>query len=355
MRSADEQHGLVALRLASQFLAGTPARSPEAVVDRLLAVQAQDGRGARLGIRARSAGLVAADVDRALSVTRSLVVSWLNRGTLHLVASGDYWWLHALTTPRLAAGNEQRLRQEGVSPAQTERGVAVVMDAVISNGPQTRAQLRDRLDDAGIPTAGQALVHLLFAASLRAHLVRGPVFGAEQGFVLAPDWLGDRPASLDREEALALLARRYVAGHGPAGPADLAKWAGITIRDARLGFESIAGQLTPVGGGLVVAGPAEAVPLAAPRLLGAFDELLHGWASREPIVGPHGGIVTTNGIFRPVVLVDGRAVGTWSLPGGVVSIRALEPIPHRALDALVTDGADVLRFLGLPEKPVVVG
>lgn len=355
MGAADEPNGLVARRLASQLLTGAPARSPEAVVGRLLAVQAQDGRGARLGIRARSAGLVAADVDRALSVTRSLVVSWLNRGTLHLVASADYWWLHALTTPRLAAGNERRLRQEGVSPAQTERGVAVVTEAVVSNGPQTRAQLRDRLDDAGIPTAGQALVHLLFAASLRTQVVRGPVIGTEQGFVSAPDWLGDRPDSLDRDEALARLARRYLAGHGPAAPADLAKWAGITIRDARLGFQSIAEELTPMRGDLVVAGPAEAASTPAPRLLGAFDELLHGWASREPIVGPHVGVVTTNGIFRPVVLVDGRAVGTWTLPGGVVSIRSLEPIPRRALGALVTEGADVLRFLGLPDKPVVFG
>ena len=354
MQAADQRNDIVGLRLASQLLTGAPARTPEAVVDRLLAVQAQDGRGARLGVRARSAGLVAADVDRALTVTRSLVVSWLNRGTLHLVASQDYWWLHALTTPRLAAGNERRLRQEGVNPAQAERGVAVVMEAVISNGPQTRPQLRDRLDDAGIPTAGQALVHLLFAASLRANLVRGPVIGSEQGFVSAPDWLGERPVSPDRDEALALLARRYLAGHGPAGPADLAKWAGITIRDARLGFDSMADELTPVGGDLVVASLDEPAPTAPTRLLGAFDELLHGWASREPIVGPHVGVITTNGLFRPVVLVDGRAVGTWSLPGGVVSIRSLEPIPQRVLGALVTDGADVLRFLGLPDKPVVL-
>lgn len=354
MPSANQHVDLVGLRLASQLLTGSPARCPEAVVDRLLAVQAQDGRGARLGVRARSDGVSAADVDRALSVTRSLVVSWLNRGTLHLVASKDYWWLHALTTPRLAVGNEHRLRQEGVSAAQAERGVAIVTETVVSNGPQTRAQLRDRLDDAGIPTAGQALVHVLFAACLRAHVVRGPVIGTEQGFVSAPDWLGDRPMPLDRDEALARLASRYLAGHGPAAPADLAKWAGITIREARLGFAAIADELTPVTGDLVVMGPAEPASTAHPRLLGAFDELLNGWASRELIVGPHIGVVTTNGIFRPVVLVDGRAVGTWSLPAGVVTIRALEPIPHRALGALVADGADVLRFLGLPDKPVIV-
>ena len=48
----------------------------------LLAVQAQDPRGARLAIRARTTGLTAADIDRR-STTAALVISWLNRGTLH--------------------------------------------------------------------------------------------------------------------------------------------------------------------------------------------------------------------------------------------------------------------------------
>jgi Winged helix DNA-binding domain len=151
------------------------------------------------------------------------------------------------------------------------------------------------------------------------------------------------------------LASRYLAGHGPAGPPDLAKWAGITIRDASLGFDSIADELATVGDDLVVfAGRPEPMSSTPPRLLGAFDALLHGWASREPFVGQHIGVVTTNGIFRPVVLVDGRVVATWSLPDGVVSVRSLERIPAAALDALITDAADVLRFLGLPDKPVVV-
>src|SRR5207237_2653661 len=47
-------------RLTAQLLAGPPARDPVAVAERLLAVQAQDPRGARLAIRARSQGLTAA-------------------------------------------------------------------------------------------------------------------------------------------------------------------------------------------------------------------------------------------------------------------------------------------------------
>src|SRR3954468_6469988 len=94
-------------RLSAQLLAGPPATSTLDVVERVLAVQAQDPRGARLAVRARSAGLHASDVDRALD-DRKVIVSWLNRGTLHLVRTADYWWLHELTTPQLATGNATR-------------------------------------------------------------------------------------------------------------------------------------------------------------------------------------------------------------------------------------------------------
>ena len=130
---------MIAERLTAQQLSGPSARSPEAVVRRLLAVQGQDPRGARLAVRSRSVGLHATDVDDTLSDRRSLLITWLNRGTLHLVSADDYWWLQPLTTPPLATANQRRLRQEGVSDAQADRGVDVITDTVLSHGPQTRA------------------------------------------------------------------------------------------------------------------------------------------------------------------------------------------------------------------------
>ncbi len=346
---------VVAARLTAQLLAGRRVRSPEAVAERLLAIQAQDARGFRLTVRSRTTGLRAADVDRALTDDRSLVVTWLNRGTLHLVTADDYWWLHPLTTPQLATGNERRLGQEGVSVAQAKRGVDVVTKALQSDGPQTRAQLRRRLDAARVPTARQALVHVIVAASLRGPVVRGPMVGNEQAFVWAPDWIGPAPEPLDRDEALARLARRYLAGHGPATERDLAAWAGLTLGDARRALDAIAAEAVSVGGGRVrLAGTRRSAATPKPRLLGPFDPLLHGWASREPFVGSHAGVVTSNGLFRPVALVGGRVVATWSLAGGIVTLKPLEEIDAGALAALTTDAADVLRFLGLPATPLVV-
>jgi hypothetical protein len=108
MSDASATRELREQRLESQLLVGPPATSVEDAVGRLLAVQAQDERGFRLAIRARSIGLAASDVDAGLTSTRSLVVTWLNRGTLHLVRAEDYWWLHPLTTPQLAAANRRR-------------------------------------------------------------------------------------------------------------------------------------------------------------------------------------------------------------------------------------------------------
>ena len=329
-------------RLTAQLLSGPPAGRAEAVAERLLAIQAQDAHGARLAVRSRSVGLASADVDAALTDRRSLVIAWLNRGTLHLVTPDDYWWLHPLTTPQLATSNRTRLRQEGVEATQADRGVEIVMDAVHTHGPQTRLELRDRLDAAGVPTAGQALIHILFAASIRDDLVRGPMRGAHHAFVAASDWLGPPPPALDRPEALAQLARRYLAGHAPADDRDLAKWAGITLADARIAFDGC--------GDLVSEVPA---PLPAPKLLGAFEPVLIGWKSRELFVGEHAVVATVNGIFRPCALVDGRVVGTWGLSGRTLTIRLLEPVPPGKVKGLRTDAADVFRFLGLPAESEV--
>ena len=346
---------LTALRCRSQLLTGSPATDPVEVVGRLLAVQGQDPRGFRLAVRSRTAGLTAADVDRALTVDRSLVVTTLNRGTLHLVRAEDYWWLHALTTPPLHTDNARRLAETGVGPAQAERGVDTVVAALRAEGPLTRRQLRGHLDGAGVPTAGQALIHTLLLTSLRGLTVRGPVVGGDQAWVLVEDWLGTPPAAPDRHRALAELSRRYLAGHAPADERDLAKWAGLPLRDARAGLSAIAGEVEAMAGGLVALKgfPTEADPVLT-RLLGSFDPLLHGWVDRRPVVGDDITIVTVNGLFRPFALVRGKAAASWGLASGVLTIRPFAPLAAATRKALATDAADVGRFLGLDDLTVAV-
>jgi hypothetical protein len=337
---------VLAARLTAQLLAGPPARDPAAVAERLLAVQGQDPRGARLAVRARTEGLSAADVDRALTEERSLLITWLNRGTLHLVRSEDYPWLHAVTTPPLATGSARRLVQEGVPPEDAERGIAVIERALGDEGPLDANQLRKRVAAAGIRAEGQALYHLLFAASLRGRIVRGPMVNGKHAYVLVHDWLG-KPKPVDRDTALAELARRYLAGHGPATDRDLARWAGIPLGAARSGLTAISAELDEHGDGLVdLARRSPAEELPPPRLLGSFEPVLLGWSSRAELLGKHQQLVTDNGMFFPFAMAGGRAVAKWAMPKGEVVLEPLGRIAKADRQALERDAADVERFLG---------
>jgi hypothetical protein len=336
---------ILARRLTAQLLAGPPARDPVAVAERLLSIQGQDPRGVRLAIRSRTAGLSAADVDHAMSEQRTLVITWLNRGTLHLVRSEDYPWLHALTAPRMLTANARRLAQEGVSPGDAERAAKAIERSLAEEGPLTREQLREQIAATGVRTDGQALVHLLALASLRGLIVRGPVVAGHHAFVLVRDWLGETEP-IDRELALAELAHRYLVGHAPADERDLAKWSGLPLRDVRTGLGAIASELTQHRDGLLdLAGRSAAAPLPPPRLLGAFDPVLLGWRSREEILGSHHPVVTVNGLFRPFALVRGRALATWSMPAGNVLLEPFRGLSREDAAALSADAEDVVRFL----------
>lgn len=332
-------------RLTAQLLAGPPARDPVAVTERLLAVQAQNERGVRLAIRARTTGLTVADFDRELTERRSLLVTWLNRGTLHLVRREDYPWLHELTTPRLRTPNATRLRQEGVSAAAAERGVAAITRALADEGPLARERLRDRVAAAGVRTQGQAFVHLLVLASIRGLIVRGPIVAGKHAFVLVRDWLGEQPA-FDHDRWRAELARRYLAGHGPASDVDLARWTGLALRDARYGLSAIASELNQRADGLVeLKRSSAAAGLPAPRLLGAFEPVLLGWKSRELLIGQAEPRIVSGGVFRPFALVRGRVVATWKISGHEVELDPFGRLAHADRKALEADARAVERFL----------
>ena len=334
----------MATRLRSQRLAGEPAADPVEATRSLLAIQAQDPHAARLAVRVRTRGGHSSDVDRALTVDRSLVITWVNRGTLHLVASDDEPLLHALTTPQLRTTSDRRLAQEGVTPTAARRGIAAIVAALGDDGPMTRSQIRAVLELARVPTAGQAVAHMLLRATLDGLLVRGPRIGDDHAFVLAADWLGERP-KLDRPRALAELARRYLAGHGPADDRDLARWAKVTLRDARAGLQAIASELHERPDGLLQLRGQRPGPVPPPRLLGPFDPLLLGWRSRAFVVDHAPEVVTTNGIIRAIALVHGRAAGTWSMRGGRVELNLWAQPGASTAAALRRDAAAVDAYL----------
>jgi hypothetical protein len=248
-----------------------------------------------------------------------------------------------LTTPQLFTASARRLAQERV--ADPDRAVATIERSLVEEGPLTRKQLGER-----VGLAGQALVHVLLLASLRGLVVRGPMAGREQAYVLVRDWLG-KPRPVDRGAAFAELARRYLAGHGPGAPADLAAWSGLPLRDARAGLGAIASELAQRDDDLVDLAARDRPPDAIPsRLLPAFDPYLLGWKDRSfAVASAHATRVHPGGgMLRATATVDGLAVGTWKAPGGRVELELFAGVAPAAQAALRDDAADVERFVQAP-------
>jgi hypothetical protein len=358
-------------RLTAQGLAGpvlgVGADGPVAVARRLLAIQGQDPRGFRLAVRARTRATTGADVDRALTDERSLLVTWLNRGTLHLVTREDYPLLQALVASWQRVGGDYALARHGIGADDTARAVRIVDRALAEDGPLSRRALRERLLSSDIRAGGQGLVYVLYRASIDGVLVRGPVSDdGEHLYARVADWLPEAPAAVaavasDPERGYAELARRYLAGHGPADPRDLAKWLAVPLRHVRPALAAISGQLRERRDGLVeLAGPAVGGigrdgPLPPPRLLGAFEPLLMGWRSRQLVLGEHEADVITGGIFRGLAMVGGRAAGTWRFAGRGINLQPFAPFTPEVADALAQEGEAVSRFLGRTSCPSAAG
>ena len=329
-------------------------------------MQAQLISAAAIGMRARSPGLPAANVKRALTHERSIVRTWLMRGTLHVVAAEDVRWLVALLGPFFGRAAATRHAQLGLDDDLKARGVAAIRRILTGAGPLTRYELVDRLRDrdVALDPKTQAPIHLIALAALQGIVCLGPDRDdGESTYVLLDDWVAPAPRR-SRETALAELARRYFAAYGPATVEDVSPWSGIPMSEARSAVTGARAGLLDV---LIQGRPGfvlkqrlgrEVTPVKPDvRLLPAFDTYLLGYRRRDLAVPlplqrrlQRGG-----GWLHPAVVVNGRAVAAWSLrksggPGGQVLVEPFEPISGAVRAGIDAEVADIGRFLGLPVR-----
>lgn len=340
-----------------------PRLSPGELVRRLCGVQAQVLSAAGLALRARTTGLVAADVDRARLDERSIVRTWAMRGTLHLIAAEDVSWLVPLVASSSLPDARRRLARLGVNPDASAKAIRLIGRMLEIDGPLTRAEVAERLARRGIPTEGQGPYHLLRLAGLEGVACFGPDRGSEPTLVLLRDWVGSERAR-EGTASLGELARRYLAAHGPADPADLAAWSGLTLAGAREGWRQIESELAEVavgnrGAWMLRSQAGRGTRRKVVRFLPSFDPYVLGYRSREFAVPraharrvhPGGGIV------HPVVIADGRAVGTWDSrrrgPRVVVTITPFDRMDPSVERSLHAEARDVGRFLDARAELVV--
>jgi hypothetical protein len=346
-------------RLRNQRLVGRPLAAPEEVVGWLGAVQSQDYAGAKWAIGQRSRAGTDADVERACAAGRILRTHVL-RPTWHFVLPDDVRWMLALTAPRVRAAMAYYDRKLALDGAAFRRSQALLQKALAGGKALTREELRRTLAAAGIEASGQRLGHIMMRAELDAVVTSGPRRGKQSTYALL-DERAPGGRTLAREEALAELAGRYFASHGPALPQDFAWWSGLTVGDARRGIESASPRLASatVDGKTYWHAPGASretrVAPHAIHLLPNYDEVIVAYRDHAASLAPG---VTAAFTARPemvanhIVVVGGRVVGGWRrLPGKgamIVETTLAVRLDAAAREALRAAVARFERFLGQP-------
>ena len=330
--------------------------SPQDVVQRLVGVQAQDLEAARLAIVVRSSHSTPVHVETARVDERSIVRTWAMRATLHLVAASDLSWLRPLLTPRIVEITARRSRELGLDEKTYTAALESMRRALQTGPPLSRHELASRLESEGIDPSGQRMPYLLLRASIEGLICEGPLLAGKPAYVLVSEWLERAPSEdLDREEALLRLATRYLAGYGPASPADFSAWSGFPLREARAAFQG-AGAIGIKTGDSTLwdlnerSGYGAEVPRAA--LLPAFDAYLLGYRDRSLFLDGRfvKKVNAGGGMVRPVFVVDGRIQGTWRLSGSKVAIEPFEELAPELLRILEEQAQRIRRLLSSDTK-----
>jgi hypothetical protein len=321
-------------RLSTQHISNA-VDSPEEVLSSMGAIQAQDYPASlwAIGLRCRE-GTTVKDVKNAIA-KRKIARTWLMRGTLHFAASSDIHWMLRLFAPRLLNTAITRDRHLGLSDKVVEKTEALFYNALKGGGQLTRREMYKVLEKGGVRldwNLGYSLgYHMLYRAAWDGLICFGPYAGKEQTFVLLDEHIKKR-RELTNEQANAELAYRYFSSHGPATIKDYVWWSGLKVSDARIGIERNKSKLVEEKAN----GNTYYMPKSIPRLrdnehsvylLPAFDEYLVSYADRSAMLSnpelqrtlrsilkdwKKPAVIYSNGIFVPLIVVDGEVVGAWS-------------------------------------------
>jgi hypothetical protein len=304
-------------RLQNQRISRPVSAAPTEAVRALGALQAQEHTDALWAVGLRCSGATKAEVEQEIAGA-AIIRTWLMRGTLHMAAAADVGWMLDLLSSRLVARSARRYRQLELDEETFHRSFDVFVELLRDGEALTRDEMMVALRKAGVSSAGQRGYHILRRAGLAGLICFGPMRNGEQTFVLLKDWAPDHK-SMDRDTSLAELARRYFAGHGPATLRDFVWWSGLLVRDAKVGVETAKTELyrATVGDQEYWMSSAEDIVQDPPHtayLLPAYDEYYIGYRQRDAVLNPHcdADAVSSHGYFRPMIVIDGQIVGTWT-------------------------------------------
>jgi hypothetical protein len=241
-------------------------------------------------------------------------------------------------------------------PDATQRRALRTIARALDDGPLTRPEAAERVSAAGIELNAQTRLHVVGLAVTSGLALLGPDRGAQSMLVRRQDWIGE-PRPFDRDRALAELARRYLRAFGPATDRDMARWAGLGLRDVRSGLEAISREAEAVRVGdeemLALGGGLPRLPRPNQvRMLGGFDTYLLGYDDRGFATGEEHRETASDGGggIHPVIVRDGVVEGGWRVfrKGGGLQISFNDPdsVPAKMRAAIDAEIDDIVRFEG---------
>ena len=341
-------------RLRNQHVTRAVFRRPADVVGWFGAMQAQEYDVAKWAIGLRLPdGSSDTQIARAFDEGK-ILRTHVMRPTWHFVTPADIRWMQALTGPRvqrIAASYNRRLELD----ARTlTRGTGVIERALRDHQYLTRTELGDRLRHARLAMSGSRLAHLMMHAELEAVVCSGPRRGRQFTYALVAE-RAPKAITLSRDEALALLTRRYVSSHGPATIRDFVWWSGLTTADAKRGLEMNKARREEIDGlcyWTIGSHRAVATKGELAHLLPIYDEYLIAYRDRQAV--PHsvtvlpsasGGAIT----FQHAVVIRGQVAGTWRIARRdnalQITIWLLRPISDVERRSLVRAAGRYERFM----------
>lgn len=344
---------IAAHRLYNQQATAPKFQNPNDLLQSLGAIQAQDYANAKWALGLRLVGGTAAAIEQAIT-NQTLIRTWPMRGTLHLVAAADLGWMLALQAPRAVARNKRRYQELELDEPTLQHCNSLIGEALTEVGTMSRPEIIALLESHKISAADQRIIYILQRAALEGLIGRGPNDGSKSTFIRLAELKNDKAM----DEALAELARRYFTSRGPATLHDFVWWSSLPVGDARAGLESVKSELAheKIDGTDYWFSENSDLP-AAPLnyLLPAFDEYLLAYQNRAAVLTPaHAEKVVPgrNGIFKPIIVINGQVVGTWQRAIKKSKV-IITPSPFDALSSAekkaVEDAAQRFgEFLGLP-------
>lgn len=301
-------------RLAGQHLTGAGLDSTADVVDHLLAVQAENHDQAAWSLASRTGGATRAEIAAAFD-DGAFLRTHVIRSTWHYATPADIGWLLELTWPRIWRSTYRtQVAALDITANDLDRAADTLVTAITSDGPLTRTEVSDRLADAGLPSTGQALSFQPSHAELHGLVCSGPLRDGDHTWALLADRAPDA-RRLDRDGALAELARRYLTGHGPATEHDLAYWATLTLGDVRAGIAAVADELESFehdGRTYWYGAPPpdlDTPPEPRGHLLLLLDECYRGYQDSRMVLDADRIAPTGRQSALGIALVDGQLVG----------------------------------------------